>query len=74
MDDNTGQDQAAPSGKPGDWFECDDGWAPLITALEAKLKALAPDYTVSKVKEKFGGLRLLRLRQRRQRGDRPAVL
>lgn len=39
------------------WFECDDGWASLIAELEAKLKALSPDYTVSQVKEKFGGLR-----------------
>ncbi|MDN5793322.1 MAG: hypothetical protein L0H22_09735 [Brevibacterium aurantiacum] len=35
----------------------DDGWGPLIADLEAKLKALSPDYSISQVKEKFGGLR-----------------
>jgi len=33
------------------------GWRPLIADLEVKLRALVPDYKVSQVKEKFGGLR-----------------
>jgi hypothetical protein len=33
------------------------GWRPLIADLELKLRALVPDYKVSQVKEKFGGLR-----------------
>lgn len=57
MDDNTELDQATPTDEPRDWFERDDGWGSLITELENKLKALSPDYTVSQVKEKFGGLR-----------------
>ncbi|GAA2125104.1 hypothetical protein [Nocardioides bigeumensis] len=57
MNDKTEQDRATPSDESRDWFECDDGWGPLITELEDKLKALSPDYTVSQVKEEFGGLR-----------------
>lgn len=33
------------------------GWRPLIADLEVKLRVLVPDYKVSQVKEKFGGLR-----------------
>lgn len=57
MNDKTDQDQETPDGERSDWSECDDGWGSLITELEAKLKALSPAYTISQVKEKFGGLR-----------------
>lgn len=57
MNDNPGPAKAPPRDASRDWFECDDGWGALITELEIKLKALAPDYTLSQVKEKFGGLR-----------------
>jgi len=57
MNDKSEQDQATPGDESRDWFECDDGWGPLITELETKLAALSPGYTVSQVKEKFGGLR-----------------
>ncbi len=40
-----------------DCFDGAYGWGSLIAELEAKLKALSPDYTISQVKEKFGGLR-----------------
>lgn len=33
------------------------GWVPLVLELDAKLAAIYPDYTISQVKEKFGGLR-----------------
>lgn len=56
MNDQTGQNLETPD-ESRDWFECDDGWRVLIAGLEAKLKALSPDYTISQVKEKFGGLR-----------------
>lgn len=41
----------------GRWIECDRGWFPLITDLDAKLAALCPDYTLHQVKEKYGTLR-----------------
>ncbi|MDR0849348.1 MAG: hypothetical protein LBN10_10010 [Propionibacteriaceae bacterium] len=41
----------------GRWLSCDAGWYPLITKLDADLAALAPDYVVHQVKEKFGTLR-----------------
>lgn len=56
MNDKTDQNQETPDDQH-DCFERDDGWGPLITDLETKLKALSPDYTISQVKEKFGGLR-----------------
>ena len=56
MDDRNEESQETLD-ESSSWFECDDGWGPLIAELEAKLKALSPDYTVSQVKEKFGGLR-----------------
>lgn len=34
-----------------------DGWAPLLNKLHNGLFALDPDYRVSQVKVKFGGLR-----------------
>ena len=57
MNDETDQNQETPAGESRAWFECDDGWGSLIADLEAKLKVLSPDYTISQVKEKFGGLR-----------------
>lgn len=56
MDDRNEESQEALD-ESSSWFECDDGWGTLIAGLEAKLKAPSPDYTVSQVKEKFGGLR-----------------
>lgn len=56
MDDWNRESQDAHD-ESSNWFECDDGWATLIAELEAQLKALSPDYTVSQVKEKFAGLR-----------------
>lgn len=56
MNDTSTSDQSRDT--PAEWwFECDEGWAPLIAELEAKLGGLSPDYTISQVKEKFGGLR-----------------
>ena len=57
MNDETDPNQETPGDESGAWFECDDGWRPLIAELEEKLKRLSPDYTISQVKEKFGGLR-----------------
>lgn len=34
-----------------------DGWVELLAQLDADLSDLAPDYTMSQVKVKFGGLR-----------------
>lgn len=34
-----------------------DGWAPLLNKLHNGLSALDPDYRLSQVKVKFGGLR-----------------
>lgn len=56
MNDKTDQNQEAPYDQH-ECFERDDGWGLLITDLETKLKALSPNYTISQVKEKFGGLR-----------------
>lgn len=33
------------------------GWHPIIEKLDAALKLLDPGYTVTQIKEKFGGLR-----------------
>lgn len=33
------------------------GWAAILTMLHAELQKICPDYEVSQVKEKFGGLR-----------------
>ena len=48
MDDRAEESQEAHD-ESSSWFEC-DCWATLIAELEAKLKALSPDYTVSQVK------------------------
>lgn len=34
-----------------------EGWMNIIVELDAKIAALVPDYTISQIKEKFGGLR-----------------
>lgn len=57
MNDETDQVRATPKGDGHKCFECDDGWGPLISELEVKLKILSPGYRPSQVKEKFGGLR-----------------
>ena len=59
MSDGTQIDrtQGNPDEEWGGWFECDDGWRLLITELHSNLRRLSPDYTLSQVKEKFGGLR-----------------
>ena len=59
MNDETDQVRATPKGDGHKCFECDDGWGPLISKLEVKLKILSPGYRPSQVKEKFGGLRFL---------------
>lgn len=38
-------------------IECGPGWFPLLTSLDADLRALCPTYTVAQIKEKFGTLR-----------------
>lgn len=57
MNDETDQNQETAGDESQAWFECDDGWGTLIAELETRLKALSPDYAISQVKEKFGGLR-----------------
>lgn len=41
----------------GRWIRCDKGWYPIIVALDEKIAAIAPEYEVYQVKEKFGTLR-----------------
>lgn len=41
----------------GRWISTDKGWYALIVRLDEQLAALAPDYEVHQVKEKFGSLR-----------------
>jgi len=36
---------------------CGEGWWPIIAKLDRDIAALAPDYEIHQVKEKFGGLR-----------------
>jgi hypothetical protein len=38
-------------------LECGPGWADIIDRLDQVLSAIAPDYQILQVKEKFGGLR-----------------
>lgn len=33
------------------------GWVPIVNGLHGEIAALVPEYTVTQVKEKFGGLR-----------------
>lgn len=57
MNDETSQSHETRDVEQATWFECDGGWGALIAELETRLMALSPDYTISQVKEKFGGLR-----------------
>ena len=41
----------------GRYLECGKGWYKIIADLDERLSALDPDYRVSQIKEKFGGLR-----------------
>lgn len=38
-------------------MECNDGWKDIIERTHEKLKYVDPDYKISQIKEKFGGLR-----------------
>lgn len=38
-------------------FWSDDIWYPIIKQLDEDIAALAPDYSLDQLKEKFGGLR-----------------
>lgn len=38
-------------------LECNDGWKSIIDDTHRKLKYIDPDYKISQIKEKFGGLR-----------------
>lgn len=39
------------------WSYCPEGWRDLVTRLHNALVQVAPDYRLSQIKEKFGGLR-----------------
>ncbi len=41
----------------GQSIDCEAGWLPLIVELDASLQEIDTDYTVTRIKEKFGGLR-----------------
>ncbi len=56
MNDEKDQNQEALD-EQHDCFARGDGWGQLIAELEANLTALSPNYKISQVKEKFGGLR-----------------
>lgn len=43
--------------KSSDYFDCNEGWYPLIQKLIGDLIELGWDKQVTQVKEKFGGLR-----------------
>jgi hypothetical protein len=38
-------------------LECGDGWKDIIHRTHDKLKYIDPEYKISQIKEKFGGLR-----------------
>ena len=38
-------------------IECNSGWNALLLELDRSISTLAPDYMISQVKQKFGGLR-----------------
>jgi len=38
-------------------MECNDGWKDIIDRTHKKLSYVDPDYKISQIKEKFGGLR-----------------
>lgn len=44
-------------GGRGGYYECDQGWFPIISQLDLDIRQLVPDYTIFQIKEKFGGLR-----------------
>lgn len=44
-------------GGRGGYYECDQGWFPIISQLDLDIRKIAPDYTILQIKEKFGGLR-----------------
>jgi hypothetical protein len=37
--------------------DCGEGWWAIIADLDRDIAAIAPDYRVQQIKEKFGGLR-----------------
>jgi hypothetical protein len=41
----------------GAWVDCAEGWWPIIAQLDRDITAVAPDYRVLQINEKFGGLR-----------------
>ena len=41
----------------GAWVDCAEGWWPIVAQLDRDIAAIAPDYRVNQIKEKFGGLR-----------------
>jgi hypothetical protein len=41
----------------GRWIQCGPGWSPILARLNDRLEAIAPDYQVLQIKEKFGTLR-----------------
>lgn len=41
----------------GRWVSCDAGWYPIIVALDEQIAAIAPEYEIHQVKEKYGTLR-----------------
>jgi hypothetical protein len=38
-------------------IDCAQGWWPILADLDRQIAAIAPDYRVHQIKEKFGGLR-----------------
>lgn len=38
-------------------YECGEGWRPMVTKLDEKLRTLSPRYEIQQIKEKFGTLR-----------------
>lgn len=41
----------------GAYVDCGEGWWPIIAQLDRDIAAVAPNYEVHQIKEKFGGLR-----------------
>lgn len=50
----------------GRWISCGRGWYPILARLEQQISALAPDWELHQVKEKYGTLRFYA-----QWGERP---
>ena len=38
-------------------LDIDDGWLPIVDRLDRQIAEIVPDYRITQVKEKFGGLR-----------------